>query len=70
MCFHHKFIACYVFFKVGVHSAKFENEKVSANIMAAIQRYGIHHPVVNDSEAVLWRQLEITCWPTVLILGT
>jgi hypothetical protein len=38
--------------------------------MAAIQRYGITHPVVNDSEAVLWKKLEITCWPTLLILGT
>ena len=37
--------------------------------MAAVQRYGIHHPVVNDSEAVLWKKLEITCWPTLLILG-
>lgn len=37
--------------------------------MAAVQRYGIAHPVVNDSEAVLWKTLEITCWPTLLILG-
>jgi hypothetical protein len=37
--------------------------------MAAIHRYGITHPVVNDSEAVLWKKLEITCWPTLLILG-
>lgn len=25
--------------------------------------------MVNDSEAVLWNKLEITCWPTLLILG-
>lgn len=55
--------------QVGVHSAKFENEKVSGNIMAAVHRYDIRHPVVNDSEAVLWKKLEITCWPTLLILG-
>lgn len=52
-----------------MHSAKFENEKVSSNILAAVQRYGINHPVVNDSEAFLWKTLEITCWPTLLILG-
>ena len=54
---------------VGIHSAKFENEKVSSNISAAVQRYEIHHPVVNDNHAVYWNQLGITCWPTLLILG-
>lgn len=53
---------------VGVHSAKFENERVSANILAAIERYHIHHPVVNDAEAKMWTQLGIACWPTLLIL--
>ena len=33
---------------IGVHSAKFENEKQSSQILEAIVRYGIHHPVVND----------------------
>ncbi|XP_064120457.1 NHL repeat-containing protein 2-like isoform X1 [Macrobrachium nipponense] len=54
---------------VGVHSAKFENERVSANIKAAIDRYHIHHPVVNDPKAKMWTQLGIACWPTLLILG-
>ncbi|XP_037089748.1 NHL repeat-containing protein 2-like [Pollicipes pollicipes] len=54
---------------VGVHSAKFENERVSSNIAAALQRYDIAHPVVNDAQLVLWRRLEIACWPTLVILG-
>ncbi|XP_071518884.1 NHL repeat-containing protein 2 [Panulirus ornatus] len=54
---------------VGVHSAKFENERVSANILAAIERYHIHHPVVNDPEGKMWLNLGISCWPTLLILG-
>lgn len=54
---------------IGVHSAKFENEKVSANILSAILRYNIHHPVVNDKNATLWSELQIACWPTLLILG-
>ena len=37
--------------------------------MAAVQRYNINHPVVNDSQAVLWKKLEVTCWPTLVILG-
>ena len=53
---------------VGVHSAKFDNEKVSSNILSAILRYNINHPVVNDSDATLWQQLQIQCWPTLIIL--
>lgn len=54
---------------VGVHSAKFKNEKVSSNILSAILRYNIHHPVVNDCQAVLWKVLQIACWPTLVIVG-
>jgi len=35
---------------VGVHSAKFDNEKDSENIRKAILRYEISHPVVNDAQ--------------------
>lgn len=54
---------------LGVHSAKFENEKSSANIMSAILRYDIRHPVVNDSEASLWNALAVQCWPTLVIVS-
>lgn len=54
---------------IGVHSAKFENEKDSKNIMSALQRYGISHPVVNDSEGIMWSALGIPCWPTLLVLS-
>ncbi|XP_049785489.1 NHL repeat-containing protein 2 [Schistocerca cancellata] len=54
---------------VGVHSAKFNNEKDSANILSALQRYEVHHPVVNDSEGIMWNDIAIPCWPTLLVLG-
>lgn len=54
---------------VGVHSAKFDNEKDSANILSAVQRYDITHPVVNDGNSSMWMDLKIKCWPTLLILG-
>lgn len=54
---------------VGVHSAKFDNEKDSANILSAVQRYDITHPVVNDGNSAMWMDLKIKCWPTLLILG-
>lgn len=54
---------------VGVHSAKFDNEKDSVNILSAVQRYDITHPVVNDSQSTMWMDLRIKCWPTLLALG-
>ncbi|XP_029466312.1 NHL repeat-containing protein 2 [Rhinatrema bivittatum] len=54
---------------VGVHSAKFPNEKVLDNIRSAVLRYNISHAVVNDADATLWQELEVSCWPTLVILG-
>ncbi|XP_053681337.1 NHL repeat-containing protein 2 [Anopheles nili] len=54
---------------IGVHSAKFRNEKDSNNIRAAVERYEISHPVVNDNVSAMWRKLRVQCWPTLMILG-
>lgn len=54
---------------IGVHSAKFPNEKVLDSIKSAVLRYDIVHPVVNDADATLWHELEVSCWPTLVILG-
>ncbi|CAB1434498.1 unnamed protein product [Pleuronectes platessa] len=54
---------------VGVHSAKFPNEKVFDNVRSAVLRYDICHPVVNDGEASLWHELEVSCWPTLVLIG-
>ena len=54
---------------VGVHSAKFLNEKVPENIENAVRRYEISYPVVNDADIVLWNQLGVVCWPTLVILS-
>ncbi len=53
---------------VGVHSAKFDNEKADGSIASACRRHGIRHPVVNDSGADWWRELGVCCWPTILVL--
>ncbi|XP_029540314.2 NHL repeat-containing protein 2 [Oncorhynchus nerka] len=54
---------------VGVHSAKFPNEKVLQNVQSAVLRYNITHPVVNDGDARLWHELEVACWPTLVLIG-
>ena len=54
---------------VGVHSAKFENEKVSANIRDAVLRYEIAHPVVNDDTMQMWQQVGVRSWPSMAVVG-
>lgn len=54
---------------VGVHSAKFDNEKDLEAIRNAVLRYGISHPVVNDGDMNLWRELGVNSWPTFVVVG-
>lgn len=53
---------------IGVHSAKFDNEKESGNIRKAIVRYEIEHPVINDADMVVWRKFEASSWPTFALI--
>lgn len=53
---------------IGVHSAKFDNEKDSKNIRDAIMRYDIQHPVVNDSDMIIWRKFGTRAWPTLALI--
>lgn len=53
---------------IGVHSAKFDNEKESGNIRRAIQRYHIEHPVVNDVEMTIWHKYDVHTWPTLVLI--
>jgi thiol-disulfide isomerase/thioredoxin/sugar lactone lactonase YvrE len=49
---------------IGVHSAKFENEKDTENIRRIVLRYEIEHPIVNDSDFAIWRSYAVNAWPT------
>lgn len=54
---------------IGVHSAKFTNEKQFENVINAVQRYRIEHPVLNDNDMRLWSEMNISCWPTIVIFS-
>lgn len=53
---------------IGVHSAKFENEKDTENIRRIILRYEIEHPVYNDAEFTVWRSYTVQAWPTQVLI--
>lgn len=53
---------------IGVHSAKFDNEGQTDNIRQIVQRYGVTHPVINDSEFVVWSRYSVQAWPTLVLI--
>ena len=53
---------------VGVHSAKFPNEKDTYNLDKAVRRYELEHPVINDAEFQVWRQYSCRAWPTLMFI--
>ena len=53
---------------IGVHSAKFDNEKETENIRRIILRYEIEHPVVNDADFKIWESYAVRAWPTQVLI--
>ena len=53
---------------IGIHSAKFQNEKDTENIRRIILRYEIEHPVYNDSEYAVWQSYGVRAWPTQVLI--
>jgi thiol-disulfide isomerase/thioredoxin len=53
---------------IGVHSAKFDNEKNSESIRKAISRYEIAHPVVNDADMEIWKAYGVRSWPSLYLI--
>lgn len=54
---------------IGVHSAKFENEKETENIRQAILRYDIEHPVLVDKNFRVWQEYTVRAYPTFVIIN-
>lgn len=53
---------------VGVHSPKFENEREPGHVRAALERLGVQHPVVVDSDREVWSAYAVGAWPTMILV--
>jgi thiol-disulfide isomerase/thioredoxin len=53
---------------IGVHTPKFENEKLTDSIRKAIGRYEIKHPIINDADMKIWRRYNVRSWPTLVLI--
>ncbi|MBO0596878.1 redoxin domain-containing protein [Nesterenkonia sp. E16_7] len=53
---------------VGVHSPKFEHEADPDALAAAVERYEIAHPVLDDPNLVTWQAYSARAWPTLVVI--
>ncbi len=53
---------------IGVHSPKFEHEADPLALAAAVERYEIGHPVLDDPELQTWQQYAVRAWPTLVVI--
>lgn len=53
---------------IGVHSPKFEHEADPEALAAAVERYEVHHPVLDDPELVTWSAYTARAWPTLVVI--
>jgi thiol-disulfide isomerase/thioredoxin len=53
---------------VGVHSPKFTHEADPDALAAAVDRYAVHHPVLDDPELVTWQAYAARAWPTLVLV--
>ena len=53
---------------VGVHSPKFEHEADPVALASAVERYEIHHPVLDDPELATWKAYTARAWPTLVVI--
>jgi len=51
---------------LAVHSGKFSAESSGHAIALAAERYGLHHPCLNDKNFRVWEEYCVHCWPTVV----
>jgi len=53
---------------VGVHSPKFAHEADPVALAAAVDRYEVHHPVLDDPELTTWSAYTARAWPTLVVI--
>jgi thiol-disulfide isomerase/thioredoxin len=53
---------------VGVHSPKFAHEGEEAAVRAAVERYEVGHPVLDDPELITWQNYTARAWPTLVLV--
>jgi thiol-disulfide isomerase/thioredoxin len=53
---------------IGVHSPKFVHEADHQAVSDAVERYEVHHPVLDDPDLTTWQAYAVRAWPTLTLV--
>ncbi|HLN76914.1 MAG TPA: NHL domain-containing thioredoxin family protein [Nocardioidaceae bacterium] len=53
---------------IGVHSPKFVHEADPEALAAAVERYEVAHPVLDDPDLATWEAYTARAWPTLVLV--
>lgn len=53
---------------IGVHTPEFAHERPLDGVKAAVQRLGLHYPVVQDNDYRIWKAFENRYWPAAWLI--
>ena len=53
---------------VGVHTPEYDEEKVDANVEAAVKRFGIEYAVAQDNDYRTWDAWSNQFWPALYLI--
>jgi len=55
---------------IGVHTPEFAHERPLESVQAAVQRLGLHYPVVQDNDYRVWKAFENRYWPAAWLIDS
>lgn len=54
---------------IGVHTPELSEERATQAVHNAVERFGIHYPVMIDTDYTYWHALHAQVWPTFCLIG-
>jgi thiol-disulfide isomerase/thioredoxin len=54
---------------VSVHTPELPQERSAANVRAAVEKFGITHPVMLDTDYSYWNAMQNRYWPAFYLIG-
>jgi len=55
---------------VGIHTPEFEFEKNIDNVKAAVDKFGLRYPIVQDNDKGTWNAYENRYWPRIYLVDS
>ena len=56
------------FLVIGVHTPEFAHEKNLKSIVSKVREFGLHHPIMVDSDYSYWRAMDNSYWPAFYLI--